>query len=94
MLEPENFGEFLVVTLEELEGSESLADRDTMRSASKPDPEQGGRHFRTYLMIRAILKGGGELACSQIMFFTGSDGVRLACFEDSISRMGVGLDRG
>lgn len=33
MLEPQDFGEFLVVALEELEGSESLAGCDTIRSA-------------------------------------------------------------
>lgn len=33
MLEPQDFCEFLVVALEELEGPESLAGCDTMRSA-------------------------------------------------------------
>lgn len=33
MLEPQDFGEFLVVALEELEGPESLAGCDTLRSA-------------------------------------------------------------
>lgn len=43
-------------------------------------------------MIGGALGCSRELASGQIMLLAGGDGVGLAGFEDSIARVGVGLD--
>lgn len=55
-----------------------------------PDTLEGGAYI-AHLLIRATLRRRGKFAGSQIMFFAGSDGIRLAGLEHRISRVGVGL---
>ena len=47
--------------------------------------------YRPHLWVRAILSSRGEFTGSQVMFFAGGDGIRLAGLECRISCVGVGL---
>jgi len=46
-----------------------------------------------HLLVRATLRSRSEFTRSQVMFFAGSHGIRLASLEHRISRVRVGLGR-
>jgi hypothetical protein len=50
--------------------------------------------MRAYFTVRANLGSCSEFPGGQIMFLARGDWIRLASFQDGISRMGVSLVRG